>query len=90
MRRWHTAVAGLLAVVAFLTVPVGTAPSQPRVERWCQAQCWYRVYYRVCADRPWCYYATYRNCHRAQLVVDYLHITGCEAYYQQIAAVAGA
>jgi hypothetical protein len=89
MRWLHMSMAGMLAALALLTIPVGNAPSQTRADRLCRANCWYRVYYRVCANKPWCYYATYNDCQRAQLVVDYLHFEGCEAYYRPIAGDIG-
>jgi hypothetical protein len=89
MRWFRNGIAAVLASVALFITPGGIALCQARVDRLCRANCWYRVYYRVCPKNGWCYYATYRDCHRAQQVVDYLHFEGCEAYYRAIATEVG-
>jgi hypothetical protein len=90
MRWFRTLMTGMLAAVALMTGPLGNAPCQTRTDRLCRATCWYRVYYRACANKAWCYYATYKDSQRAQQVVDYLHFEGCEAYYQPVATATGA
>ena len=89
MRWFRTRIVAVLAAGAFLAMPMDSAPAQTRPDRLCRGNCWYRVYYRVCANRPWCYYATYNDCHKAQLVVDYLHLEGCEAYMRPVASETG-
>jgi hypothetical protein len=88
MHWFRTGLAAVVAAVACLTVPpAGAAGSRP--QELYRGHCWYRVYYRVCQKNPWCYYATYNDCHRAQGVVDYLHFQGCEAYYRLVAPEPG-
>jgi hypothetical protein len=43
-------------------------------------KCSYRVYYRECETNCWKVYATYLDCRTAQEAVDFLQLTGREAY----------
>jgi hypothetical protein len=74
----------VLTSLAFLMFPAAGLHGQSCPGRFWRNSCWYRVFYRTCPTQPWCYYGSYNDCRKAQSVVNYLHLEGCEAFYRPV------
>jgi hypothetical protein len=85
MNWFRKGVLALLAALGLLGVPTARVHGQALKGRLCGQDCWYRVYYRLCPDKPWCYYGVYNDSCKAQQVVRYLQFEGCEAYFKSAA-----